>query len=286
MLAAAASLVMTMTACGVGGTVPDPDSASPTAPAPDPDPTTDAGSELTLADIEAHVADAEWSFAPGGLELSYPVALSGGTATDDLGRSYDLGAGVGGDVNGDGIVDAAIPITEHDGNGMHQLWYIWLGTADGGAVQVEYPVARTSRCGDFTQSVGAIDGAFEIDVALRMPVTDDAVPCSDPGTGILTRWVRVIDVGGAAYPMQIAPVEAWGGVCPPSPWLDGIEETGIAGRVAPPTDAPVVTDPARSIGLFALPDAPLLTSDGARFFGFIQDYDEADAVRMHCAFAE
>jgi len=275
---------MTMAACGVSGTVADPE---PSPPAPSaPAETPDAAPALTLADIEAHVAEAEWSFAPGGLELSYPVALTGGTSTDDLGRRYELGAGVGADVNGDGIVDAAIPIAEHDGNGMHELWYIWLGTADGGAVQVEYPIARTSRCGDFTQRVAAIDGAFEIDVALRMPFTDDAVPCSDPGTGTLVRWVRVIDAGGAAYPMQLAPVEAWGGVCPPSPWLDGIEETGIAGRAAPPADAPVVTDPARSIGLFALPEAPLLTADGARFFGFIQDYDEADAVRMHCAFAE
>jgi len=245
--------------------------------------------DLTAADIAAWAADAEWSFAPDGLGEPHPVQLTGGRATDDLARTYELGEAVEADVDGDGVVDAAIPITMIDGNAVHQLWYLWRGIGvDAGAVaeQVVYPIARTTRCGDVTRSVTAVDDGLQVDVVLRMPHTDDARSCADGGTGELTRVIRLEQVDGAFYPVQTAPVAAWGGVCPPTEWLDGVQEAGISGRAAPPASAPIVTDPARDVALFALREAPLLTPNGESFFGFVQEYDENAAVRMHCAFAD
>ncbi len=245
--------------------------------------------DLTAADIAAWAADAEWSFAPDGLGEPYPVTLTGGVGADDLSRTYELGDPVEADVDGDGVVDAAIPITLVDGNAVHQLWYIWRGIGmDAAAVaeQVVYPIARTTRCGDVTRGVTAVDGGLQVDIVLRMPFTDDARSCADGGTGELSRVIRLEAIDGAFYPVQTAPVAAWGGVCPPTEWLDGVQESGISGRAAPPASAPVVTDPAQDVALFALREAPLLTTEGQSFFGFIQEYDESAAVRMHCAFAD
>ncbi len=274
--------------------------ASPASPArtpeaaeqPDEQPSapeaTVAPPELTVDDIIAWAGEAEWSFAPDGLGEPFTVQLRGGTATDDLSRTYELGTAVEADVDGDGVVDAAISLTQLDGNAVHELWYVWRGLgidSDPVAEQVIYPIARTTRCGDVTSAVSPVEAGLQVDVTLRMPHTDDARSCADGGTGTLTRVIHLEEIDGTYYPVQTEPVAAWGGVCPPSQWLDGIEDIGIAGRAAPPASAPVVTDPDRSIGLYELPEAPLLTAEGARFFGFVQDYASEAAVKMHCAFA-
>jgi hypothetical protein len=283
-LALSASL---LSGCAAASSAPstgaDADSSS-TSRTPEP-PRATVQPTLTVADIAAAAAEAEWSFAPDGLGEPFAVALSGGTATDEYARTYEMGDPVGADVNADGIVDAAIPLSQLDGNAVLELWYVWLGRGlDAAPEQVVYPIARSTRCGDVTRSVTAVDGGLEVDIILRMPYTDDARPCSEAGTGTLTRVVAVSEIDGVAYPIQSEPVAAWGGICPPSDWLDGVEDTGISGRAAPPASAPVVTDPDRSVALFELPGAPLVTASGASFFGFIQD-DSTAAVKMHCAFA-
>lgn len=282
----AASVILVLTGCAAAeesGPPPTTEATPSASPTPEPAP------ELTAADIAAWAAGAEWSYAPDGLGTPHTVALSGGVGTDDLGRPYTLGEAVGADLDGDEVMDAAIPITMVDGNAVHELWYIWRGLgADSEPVaeQVIYPISRTTRCGDVTRAVTAVDGGLQLDVVLWMPHTDAARSCAEGGSGVLTRVIELTEIDGQFYPVQTAPVTAWGGVCPPTEWLDGSPEMGLATRVAPPASAPAATDPTRDVAVFGLREAPLLTSGGGSFFGFIQDYVETDPVRMHCAFAD
>ncbi len=282
----AVSVMLVLVGCAAAGPAePQPATeASPSVSAtPEPAP------ELTAADIAAWVTEAEWSYAPDGLGTPHTVALTGGVGSDDLGRPYSLGEAVGADLDGDGVIDAAIPITMVDGNAVHELWYIWRGIgvdSEPVAEQVIYPISRTTRCGDVTRAVTAVDGGLQLDVVLWMPHTDAARSCAEGGTGVLTRVIELSEIEGQFYPIQTAPVTAWGGVCPPTEWLDGSPETGLATRVAPPASAPAATDPTRDVAVFGLREAPLLTAGGGSFFGFIQDYVESDPVRMHCAFAD
>ncbi|MEJ1087932.1 hypothetical protein WDU99_06335 [Microbacterium sp. Mu-80] len=288
-LSAAVAAVLLLTACASSPPSADEraeDSAESTPDAPET-PETPA---LTGADIGDWIRDTEWSFAGRGIEEPFTIAFEDGTASDDHMRTYEIGVGVESDANGDGVVDLAVPISQLDGNGFQELWYIWLGNADDVetvAQQVIYPIARTTRCGDVVQSVNATEDGFSIDQTLWMPHTDQDRDCADGGSGHQTRDVTVIDVDGVAFPMQTSPVEAWGGVCPRSDWLDGIPDDTIAARAAPPASAPQVISPGELVGLYELAPAPLLTSDGARFFGFQGDStsttDESQ-VRMHCAF--
>lgn len=286
--AGAAVLVLTCVAmlvfsgCSAGSAEnaqPRPAATTTATPTPAPQPT------LTVADIATSVADAEWSFAPDGLGEPFTVTLTGGIAADEYGRQFSLGAAVASDADGDGIIDAAIPISMVDGNALHELWYIWLGRGGGAPPeQVIYPIGRTTRCGDITHSVTSVAGGFEMQVRLRMPHTDDQRSCAEGGTGDFTRVVSVAAFEGAYYPVQSAPVIAWGGVCPPTTWLDSEAQVGIAGRAAPPASATPAIDASRPVAAFAVGEAPLVTASGVSFFGFIQDPVEGAAVKMHCAF--
>ncbi|MDX2377623.1 hypothetical protein M4I32_12510 [Microbacterium sp. LRZ72] len=276
--------------------------SAPAEPVATPDATEAASdtSALTGEDIQEWVANAEWSFAPDGLLEPVTLAFAGGTASDDLMRTYEIGAGVESDANDDGIPDLAIPVSQTDGNGYLELWYIWLGRDVAGASddaaladQVIYPIARTTRCGDIVHEVAPTDSGFSIDQTLWMPHTDQDRDCSDGGTGDQIRDITVAMLDDTAYPIQTAPIEAWGGVCPRSDWLDGIPDNAVDGRAAPPASAPAVIGAGENVALYELPEAPLLTTDGARFFGFQPEdlmsdsQEEADEtpVRMHCAFA-
>ncbi len=270
---------------------PDPSDApsdSDSAATPQP-------AALTGADIQQWIANAEWSFADRGLAEPITLVFDDGAAADDLLRTYEIGDGVEGDVDGDGVVDLAVPVSQLDGNGYQELWYIWLGAdvdPDGGAdvlaTQVVYPIARTTRCGDVVNSVEAIENGFRIDQSLWMPHVDDDRDCASGGTGAQVREVTVVDVDGAAFPLQTAPLEAWGGVCPRSDWLDGILDDTVTARAAPHPSSPEVIGAGEMVSLYELPEAPLLTGNGARFFGF-QPEDMSTAgeppATMHCAFA-
>jgi hypothetical protein len=248
-------------------------------------------SALTGDDIQVWIANVDWSFADRGLDEPVTITFEDGKATDDSMRTYEIGVGVESDANGDGVADLAVPVSQLDGNGFQELWYIWLGDdvdADAVAEQVIYPIARTTRCGDVVHSVGAAEGGFTIDQTLWMPHTDQGRDCASGGTGQQTREVTVIDVDGVSYPMQTAPLEAWGGVCPRSDWLDGILDNTVTARAAPPTSAPQVIGPGEQVALYELAEAPLLTQEGARFFGFQGNSDSTTPderqVQMHCAF--
>ncbi|MDT0158716.1 hypothetical protein Q9R19_13890 [Microbacterium sp. ARD32] len=284
---AVAGAMLLLSACSTAVS-PSRTPASPDGGAPSPESTA-----LSGEDIRAHIADAEWSFAPDGLLEPFTVEFHEGTATDDSGRTYEIGTGVEGDADGDGVVDLAVPVSQHDGNGLLELWYIWLGAGDDTvATQVLYPIARTTRCGDAVHSVAAADPGFRIEQTLWMPHTDEDRDCADGGTGAQVRDVSVDVIDGVAYPIQTVPIAAWGGVCPRSDWLDGILDDTVEGRAAPAAAAPTVFEAGEEVAVYELPSATLLTRDGVKFFGF-QTADptaksgatDATAVMMHCAFA-
>lgn len=275
-----------------------------TSPAPSPADTEEAPSaeatpetvELSADAIQEWVESAEWSFAPNGILEPMEIAFQDGEATDDLSRIYEIGVGVEGDANQDGIVDLAVPVSQLDGNAILELWYIWLGTdadADPVAEQVIYPIGRTTRCGDGVHSVTAGEGGFTVDQTLWLPNTDADRDCASGGTGTQVREITVEEIDGVSYPIQTAPIAAWGGICPRSEWLDGIPDDTVEGRAAPPASAPPVIEAGETVALYELPDATLVTSSGVSFFGFqpeslaaeTQDEAEQTPVRMHCAFA-
>lgn len=254
--------------------------------------------ELTGEAIATWVTNTDWLFSPEGLQEPFTLTLVDGEASDDLGRTYELGEFVESDANGDGIIDIAIPITEFDGNGVTTLWYVWLGQTDGPetrafATQMVYPIARMTRCGDAIHEVTATDHGFAVEETLRHPL--DPGDCATGGTWHQTRELEVHDIAGEHFPILLSPVHAWGGVCPVPTldWLDGEMMTGVEVRSAPHSDASVIFTEEESWGIFGLPEAPLMAASGASFFGFMPneytsqapDEIEHTPVRTHCAFA-
>ncbi|WBL18070.1 hypothetical protein [Citricoccus sp. NR2] len=86
------------------------------------------------------------------------------------------------------------------------------------------------------------------------------------------------------------PVEAWGGVCPRSEWLDGILDDTVEAFAAPVADAPLVVQTGETVGIYDVGDMPLFADVEMTFFGFQPELVESGtgseaAVTMHCAFA-
>ena len=244
--------------------------------------------ELTADDLQEWIADGEWSFADNGLLEPVMITFAEGKGTDEFARTYEIGVGVDADVNGDGIVDLAVPVSRIDGNGFMELWYIWLGQeagTDAVAEQVIYPIARTTSCGDAVHSITPAQGGFAVEQTLRMPADTDR-DCASGGTGYQIREIKVTDIDGVPYPIQTAPTPAWGGICPRSDRLGGFPDTAPAdGRAAPPAAAPRIFDDGEQLGIYELPTAPLF-GDGTYFFGF-QRIEAAPTVDtfMYCAFS-
>lgn len=288
-VAGTCALALLFVGCA-GGSVPETPIEEPTVTAAPEAPVEEP--VVTKGTIVAWAENAEWSFAADGLWEPETVALQDGEGDDEYLRTYTLGEAVEGDADGDGVVDVVIPITQLDGNAMHVLWYVWLGRDDAAsgeqpADQLVYPIARMSRCGDIVHEVTALDVGFRIEQTLWMPHTDAGRDCASGGTGEQTRDVVVSEIDGDPYPIQVAPLEAWGGVCPRSEWLDGILDEGFDIRAAAAASAPVVVDASETVGLYELPEAPLLTAGGQRFFGFQTEELMADSenpIRMHCGF--
>lgn len=248
---------------------------------------TSAGATSTppaAADIRAFdLGSAEWLYSFNGLELPVTVQLTGGTASQGTGVelvTYTLDGVTYGDIDGDGDQDAAARINRSNDMAFEGLWYVWL--ADGAdVVQVKYPIAQTGRCGTFVESVAIDAGALALTEYLRIPGLDDSIPCSEPGTGLQKRTITVQTDGTEAWPVQTAPVAAWGGLCPGPRWPDS-----APGQVdlwaAPFAGAPVATAAAPDGGaFFELNAAPLMqytgwTLVGFRIFGVDTDAGGAD----------
>lgn len=255
------------------------DGASPGAASPEPVP------EVDIRTVD--LANATWLYSENGFGTPYEVPLVDGAAVVDengFPAQYALKDFIYGDIDGDGDEDAAAQITRSQDNGYKALWYVWL--AQGTEVmQVKYPIAETARCGNFTETVAFSDGALAITEYLRVPGLDDNVPCSDHGTGRRQRSLTVHSEGDEAWPVQVLPVAAWGGLCPGSKWDES--SPGLADLWAAPSDDAPQTSTAGADGgaMFELKEAPLLQEDGWTLIG-VKLAGTADAqgiTPMECA---
>nr|WP_274637134.1 hypothetical protein [Microbacterium bovistercoris] len=264
---------------------PVADPTTPDAPSPTPTPT-----RVGVDDID--LSNGGWLYSPGGFSAPITIDFVDGAAQVD-GVGYAMKEPVYADANRDGLEDALVPIERSDGNGWESLWYIFV--ADGeSAVQVPMPVARSSRCGDAVTGVSATPDGFALEVILRMSPLDDAVPCSDPGTGVQRRVVGIEhDSAGDLWPVQTEPVAAWGGLCPGSEWMDAPPEKvalytvpDTSGTVVNPATEPTAVFPVRAAPWEQLPAAAGVTEDDWAFVGSIPDgLPDAEAVRLHCSWA-
>lgn len=217
---------LTLSACAE--TSPDPGAL-------DPEP---AGSVESLTGFD--FGSAPWVFRPGGgsAETIRLDVVDGQAEQDTI--QYVVGEPVYADVTGDGVADAAVPITARDGNGIDEQWYLWLAT-ENGAQQLTLPIARTARCGTFTESVVAVDGGIQVH-EFRRTIGEDALPCAQNGTDERTRVITAAPVGpnGVWWPVQTGPIGGFGGLCPTVAQYEGYPFTGEL-RVAPNPDAAEIT---------------------------------------------
>lgn len=161
----------------------------------------------------------DWVFVPH--TQTYPsvlVTISDGTGEHE-GVQYTVATDevIFSDADGDGDLDALVPIEAYaGGNSVDRQWYIWADEG-GEAKQVEWPVARTIHCGTVTEAVAATAGGFEIH-EFRHGIGDGHLACTDLGSDERTRTVGISAAGehGTRWPVQIAPFEAFGGICPVS----------------------------------------------------------------------
>lgn len=264
-----------------------PGSAAGSSKAPEP-----AAPELnTDVDIRAvDLANTNWLYSFNGLGPPVELQLVNGTATSDgdgFPITYTLGDVSYGDIDGDGDDDAATLISRAQDNGYEALWYVWL--ADGPDVeQVKYPIARTGRCGTLVKPVVIGDGELTLSEYHRIPGLDDKAPCSEPGTGLKQRTITMLSEGADVWPVQTAPVAAWGGLCagPKYPdtapglvdlWAAPTKSAGVAAVAGPDNGA-----------IFEQKDSPLVKREGWNLVGFRLFGVETDlgGMDMACAWAE
>lgn len=185
---------------------------------------TESAEEATPVGLEnTDFGNLAWTFRSGGsVPETLQVELVDGKASDGM-VSYELGDVVLAELTGDDRMDAAAQITRLDGNAIDEQWYLWVATDDG-PVQSTLPVARMARCGTVTHSVTAVEGGVEIHET-RRSVADQSLPCSDSGTDERTRTVAAIEARNAGewWPVQTAPFNAFGGLCPGTVHLESYD---------------------------------------------------------------
>lgn len=267
------------------GTEPSTVSAAPSSPAP---------SAVDIRSLD--LANTTWLYSFRGVELPHEVTLVNGEATVDPGEfssSYQLGEVVYGDVDGDGDDDAVARIDGQTPEGARGFWYIWIADISG-AVQLRYPIAETGRCATLVELPVIIGGAINLTEYHRIPGLDDKIPCSDPGTGLKKRTITVISdntdsesgSGPEMWPVQTAPVVAWGGICIGPKYPDSAP--GLVDLWAIPSKTAQVAATAGPDGvIFEQLDSPLVTREGWSLVGFRVFGVESDlgGKDMACAWA-
>lgn len=260
----------------------------------------------SAADIRSlDLANSTWLYSPGGFDVPVEVTLANGEATADGGEfpiKYSLGEVIYGDVDGDGDEDAVARLNWVRNMGSEGLWYIWIADVSG-AAQLKYPIAATGRCGTFVEPPVIADGAINLTEYLRIPGLDDKIPCSDPGTGLKKRTITVLsdstgsedgsesagsEAGAAAtmWPVQTAPVAAWGGICAGPKYPDSAP--GLVDLWVSPDEASEVAAAAGPDGvIFEQKDSPLVTREGWNLVGFRVFGVKSDigGLDMACAWA-
>ncbi|MGN5732080.1 hypothetical protein [Arthrobacter psychrochitiniphilus] len=272
------------TPTSLAGTEPSAFSTPPAATAP------------TAVDIRSvDLANTTWMYSFLGRELPYEVTLVNGEATKNPGEfssSFKLGQVVYGDVDGDGDEDAVAQLNGATPEGGRGFWYIWIADVSG-AVQLKYPIAETN-CYALVLPPEITDGAINLTEYLHIPGVDDEIPCSEPGTGLKKRTITVITdstgstdgSGPEMWPVQTAPVVAWGGMCPGPANPDATP--GLVDLWASPSKTAQVAATTEQDGVISEQiNSPLLTREGwslvgFRIFGVKSDLGGKD---MACAWA-
>lgn len=276
-------LVLALASCSGSPTAggADPGGPAPSGSAPGDGAVEEIDDEAAVADIrEADLGNVSWLYSLGGTELPLTVQLVDGESFDGA-TAYLMEDVQYGDVDGDGDEDAVASISQANGNGYERLWYLWL--VDGAEVaQLQYPIAQTSRCGTAVDAVVAGDGSVSVTQRQRLAVVDDAVPCSDAGTGLQVRTITVQREGELLWPVQTEPIPAWGGICPRSPWPDASPQM-LNLFAAPSMDAAPAAFEGDSGAIFGLYPAPLMQRDGWTFIGFTQGNVDVGPVKLQCA---
>ena len=256
------------------------ETSEPATEEPDPD------VDIRTVDL----ANATWLYSFSGFDQPVEVQLVDGTASSDgdgFPITYTLGEVSYGDIDGDGDDDAAALLSRAQSNGSEALWYVWL--AQGAeAVQVKYPIARTGRCGTLVEPLVIGDGAIIITEYLRVPRQDDNIPCSEPGTGLKKRTITIHAARAETWPVQTAPVPAWGGLCAGGKYPDAAP--GLVDLWAAPVKSAAVAavaGPDNGV-IFDQKDSPLMKREGwtlvgFRLFGVESDTGGADTA---CAWAQ
>lgn len=144
-----------------------------------------------------------------------PVTLTGSKPVGSIGTGqYSLGDKpvAYGDVNADGYEDAMANLTRIEGNGLSQIWYIWLwDPAKHAAIQIHDPIAEMARCATVVSKVAAVDGAFRITEKRRD--LSDIGTCNATPPNDVTRTVSIVD----DRPVQMEGYGGYGGMCPQPP---------------------------------------------------------------------
>ncbi len=142
--------------------------------------------------------------------------------------TYVVGEPALADLTGDGLADAAVPMTEENDGIENRQWYLWIADGDGGAEQITLPIAHTTKCGTLTVSVKPVRRGIEVHERRRAIGEAQSLPCSEPGTDQRIRIVRAERAGGNNewWPVQVAPNRGFGGLCPTAAEYEGYPWSG------------------------------------------------------------
>ncbi len=176
------------------------------------------GTDFSIEDVD--FATLEWSLSHHGQMIPTDgMTFDDGVAIIET-VEYTIGADeiVYGDADGDGDLDAIVPVSAVDvvggGVDLGTAWYLWADE-DGAAVQARVPAAL-SHCDIVVESVTAVDGGFEIHEFHLRSGEETYTDCGEPGSDERTRTVTISADGpdGELWPVQTAPFASFGGACP------------------------------------------------------------------------
>lgn len=262
-----------LTGCTAGSETSPTDGPPATASTPSaPDPE-------AIRDVD--FGDLEWTWDTQGMLFTVQLTDGAGVADDpyyEASAQFTLGEPTYADANGDGLTDAAVPLTWETGNGVAENWFIWLAQADAPSApqQIPFPVASAARCGDGVESVEAVAGGFRVNEIMRSTLERDG-PCAQTGTMERSRDVVVVGdgTGDGSWPAT-ADGQGWGGYCPVKEYTEG-EYATAQGRVGPSDAAPETSASGEKL-YSPLKPYPFQQPEGWRLTGFLPDDQVDDSV--------
>ncbi|NLA65820.1 MAG: hypothetical protein GX862_07840 [Leucobacter sp.] len=213
-------------------------------PAPAEVPLVEESPQFSIEEVD--FATLEWSLSHHGQMIPTDgLSFANGPAVIET-VEYTIGVDeiVYGDADGDGDLDAIVPVSAVDvvggGVDLGTAWYLWADV-DGAAVQARVPAAL-SHCDIVVESVTAVAGGFEIHEFHLRSGEETYTECGAPGSDGRTRTVAISADGpnGELWPAQTAPFASFGGACPISVAFHG--DPAVADHFAVPNadTAPLV----------------------------------------------